>query len=105
MARSIFSSGILYSRALSTAALRTGEFLSPWACLAAVEISLANFEKIFDFCASVFSFCRLILLHLLCPDIRVISFVNPLGQLCPNACSRSRSACGRGECARGGRAG
>src|SRR3989344_2199535 len=70
-ARSMLSAGILYSRALSIAARKIGEVMSPLVCLEAVEISLAIFENIFDLAASVAAFLFLIFDHLLCPLIQI----------------------------------
>ena len=44
--------------------------------LTAIVISLPILVKTFAFCASVFSFLCLMLLHLLCPDIFIYLFFN-----------------------------
>src|SRR3990167_6483416 len=82
-ARSMLSAGMLYSRALSIAARKVGEVMSPFVCLDAVEISLAIFEKIFDLVASVTAFLFLIFDHLLCPLIPLeIGRVNASAVIC-----------------------
>ena len=71
IARSMFSYGMLLSRALCTAVLRRALFSrSPPPSRAEVNISLMSFVKILPRWASTFAFFLFMVAHFECPDTK-----------------------------------